>query len=192
MGIRPTVGLLIAWGVGASLAAAGPAEASLLWTWSYSEPGISAGGTLTTDDAANADGFFPITGISGARNGVAITALQPTGTAIPGNEPFLVDNLIRAGGRQLTGNGFGFALADGTFSNAFFADFLTPPGYLEFFSAPPFASGVIGPEDSERPVAFTARISEPASSMLVLVGCLGLLAAKRLRRRGGPPTASPR
>ena len=117
------------------------------WTWSYSEPGISASGTLTTDDAANADGFFPITGISGARNGVAITALQPAGTAIPGNEPFAVDNLIRAGGPQLTGSGFGFALADGTFANAFFADFLTPPGYLEFFSAPPFASGVIGPEE---------------------------------------------
>ena len=188
MGICLTLGLLIAW----ALAAAGPAEASLLWTWSYSDAGISASGTLTTDDAANADGFFPITGISGARNGVAITALQPAGTAIPGNEPFLVDNLIRAGGPQLTGNGFGFALADGTFANAFFADFLTPPGYLEFFSAPPFASGVIGPEDSERPVAFTARVPEPATAMLVLVGCLGLLAARRVGRRGAAPAASPR
>ena len=144
---------------------------------------------MTTDDAANADGFFPITGISGARNGVAITALQPAGTSIPGNEPFLVDNLIRAGGPQLTGNGFGFALADGTFANAFFADFLTPPGYLEFFSAPPFAPGVIGPEDSERPVAFTARVPEPATAMVVLVGCLGLLAARRVGRSGAarPP-----
>jgi hypothetical protein len=154
MGIGLTLGLLIAW----VLAAAAPAEASLLWTWSYSDAGISASGTLTTDDAANADGFFPITGVLGARNGVAITALQPAGTAIPGNEPFLVDNLIRAGGPQLTGNGFGFALADGTFANAFYADFLTPPGYREFFSVPPFASGVVGPGDSERPVAFTARV----------------------------------
>jgi hypothetical protein len=188
MGIRPTLGLLIAW----ALTAGGPAEASLLWTWSYSEAGISASGTLTTDDAANAAGFFPITGISGARNGVAITALQPAGTAIPGNEPFLVDNLIRAGGPQLTGNGFGFALADGTFANPFFADFLTPPGYLEFFSAPPFVSGVTGPEDSELPVAFTARVPEPATAMLVLVGCFGLLAARRLGRRGAAQTASPR
>ncbi len=179
MGIRPTLGLLIISILAAY--AAGPAAASLVWTWNYNEAGISASGTLTTDDAANAAGFFPITGISGARNGVAITALQPAGTAIPGNEPFLVDNLIRAGTPQLTGNGFGFALADGTFANAFFADFLTPPSYLEFFSAPPFVSGVIGPEDSERPVAFTASIPEPASAMLLLVGCLGLLAASRLR-----------
>src|SRR3977135_4175560 len=136
MGSLRTLRLLLAWVLGGSAAAAGPAEASLLWTWSYSEAGIFSSGTLTTDDAANAAGFFPITGISGARNGVAITALQPAGTAIPGNEPFVVDNLIRAGGPQLTGNGFGFALADGTFANAFFADFLTPPGYLEFFSAP--------------------------------------------------------
>ena len=192
MGFRPALGLLIAWFLAASLAPAQPAAASLVWTWSYSEAGISASGTLTTDDAANAAGFFPITGISGSRNGVAITALQPAGTAIPGNEPFLVDNMIRAGAPQLTGNGIGFALADGTFANAFFADFATPPSYLEFFSAPPFASGVVGPEDSERPVAFTARISEPAPAMLFVVGCLGLLAANRLRPRRGVPTASPR
>ena len=158
MGMLPTLGLLIAWIPVASATAAGPAAASLLWTWSYSEAGISASGTLTTDDAANAAGFFPITGISGSRNGVAITALQPAGTAIPGNEPFLVDNLIRAGTQQLTGNGFGFALADGSFANLFFADFQTPPAYLEFFSAPPSASGVVGPKGSERPVAFIARI----------------------------------
>jgi hypothetical protein len=158
MGMLPTLGLLIAWIPVASATAAGPVAASLLWTWSYSEAGISASGTLTTDDAANAAGFFPITGISGSRNGVAITALQPAGTAIPGNEPFLVDNLIRAGTQQLTGSGFGFALADGSFANLFFADFQTPPAYLEFFSAPPSASGVVGPKGSERPVTFIARI----------------------------------
>jgi hypothetical protein len=151
MGMLPTLGLLIAWIPVASATAAGPVAASLLWTWSYSEAGISASGTLTTDDAA-------IIGISGSRNGIAITALQPAGTAIPGNEPFLVDNLIRAGTQQLTGSGFGFALADGSFANLFFADFQTPPAYLEFFSAPPSASGVVGPKGSERPVTFIARI----------------------------------
>jgi hypothetical protein len=97
MGFRPTLGLLIAWLLAASLAPARPAAASLVWTWSYSEAGISASGTLTTEDAANAAGFFPITGISGSRNGVAITALQPAGTAIPGNEPVLVDNVSVVG-----------------------------------------------------------------------------------------------
>jgi len=92
---------------------------------------------------------------------VEITDLQPAGTAIPGNEPFAVDNLLSAAGAgpQLTGNGFGYALADGTYANPFFADFRTPETYLEFFSAPPFGTGndPIGPEDSELPVEFTAE-----------------------------------
>jgi hypothetical protein len=145
------------------LAAAPPESSTLLWTWSYDAPGIAAEGTLTTTGTADADGFYLVTGITGTRNGESIIGLQPVGTAIPGNEPFAVDNLIAAEGPQLTGNGFGYALADGTYANPFFADFLSPPSYLEFFSAPPFGNG-IGPEDSEGPVDFTAEPpgSEPA------------------------------
>ena len=39
-------------------------------------------------------------------------------------------------GPQLTNAGFGFALADGTYSNPFYADFLPTPEYLEFYSMP--------------------------------------------------------
>ena len=138
-----------------SLATSLPDEGALLWTWSYSGEGITASGTLTTTDTADADGFHLITDITGTRNGEAIVALQPTGTSIPGNEPFAVDNLISLTDPQLTGSGFGYAIADGTFANPFFADFLSPPGYLEFFSAPPFGSSA-GLEDSELPVSFAA------------------------------------
>lgn len=134
-----------------------PWEDSLLWRWSYRGENILAHGTLKSTDTADADGFYLITAIAGERNGETIIGLQPTGTAIPGNEPFAVDNLISAQDHQLTGNGFGYALEDGTYANPFFADFLSPETYLEFFSAPPFGPG-IGPEDSELPVDVAARI----------------------------------
>lgn len=133
------------------------AAASLQWSWRYEGAGISARGTLTTSDVANSSGYFQITGITGTRNGITITGLQPAGTAIPGNEPYAVDNLISSKGQQLTGNGFGFALADGTFSNPFFAHNHTPPAYLEFFSAPRSGHG----NHSELAVHFVARIMQP-------------------------------
>jgi hypothetical protein len=83
MGIRPTLGLLIAW----ALAAARPAEASLLWTWSYSEAGISAGGTLTTDDAVNAAGFFPITGISARETASLLPGCSQRARRSPATSP---------------------------------------------------------------------------------------------------------
>src|SRR5215469_1470835 len=106
-----TIGLLV--GIAAF---AVPVHGSTLWSWNYSGTGITASGTFTTLDSPDARGGYLITAISGARNGQTITALQPTGTWIPGNEPYAVDNLVFAGpGPQLTKAGFGFALADGTY-----------------------------------------------------------------------------
>src|SRR4051812_10068568 len=91
-----------------------PAHASRLWSWSYSGDNITASGTFTTLDSPNPQGSYLITAISGTRNGKAITALQQTGTWIPGNEPYAVDNLLLPRpGPQLTKQGFGLALADG-------------------------------------------------------------------------------
>jgi hypothetical protein len=140
-----------------ALSAAHPAQAAKLWSWHYSEGDISANGTLTTDDAPNSAGFYRITGITGSRNGVAITGLQPTGTPIPGNEPYPVDNLIRAGNPQLTSDGFGFGLADGTFANAFFGESHSPKSYLEFFSSPARKADGPGAGQNESPVVFSAE-----------------------------------
>jgi hypothetical protein len=144
--------------LGAALLPMAPASvaASLQWSWQYAGGGISASGTLTTDDAARRSGYFQITAIAGSRNGVRIIGLQATGTAIPGNEPYSVDNLVSLSGSQLTDHGFGFALADGTFVNPFSAHAQASPAYLEFFSDPRVAAG--GPRHSELPVTFTARI----------------------------------
>jgi hypothetical protein len=136
--------------------------ASLQWSWQYTGGGISASGTLTTDDAARRSGYFRITAIAGSRNGVKIIGLQATGTAIPGNEPYSVDNLVRVGRSQLTEHGFGFALADGTFVNPFSVHAQASPTYLEFFSDPRVATA--GPRHSELPVTFTARIVERAKA----------------------------
>lgn len=153
--------------------AAPQARADIVWNWSYSGAGITAGGTLTTADAPDAQGFHQITGITGARNGQAITGLYPTGSAIPGNEPYALDNLVRAEGQdRLTVHGLGFALADGSHANPFFADFLPTPGYLEVLTT-------AGGGFSEVPIVFTASpVPEPAALALVLAG-LGVLACRR-------------
>jgi hypothetical protein len=117
------------------------AASALSWNWNYSGTGIGANGTFTTNDTPDDLGFYLISGITGTRNGETITGLQTTGTPIPGNEPFNVDNLISANSQQLTGDGFGYSTAGGNFVSPFFASFLPTPGYLEVFSAPPIVPG---------------------------------------------------
>lgn len=158
------------------------ANAAKLWNWQYMGAGITAAGTFTTVDPPNADGGYLITAIAGTRNGETITSLQPAHTSIPGNEPFEVDNLVFLGpGAQLSGDGFGFATSGGNYSNPFYASFLPVPGYLEFFSTPPF-TGMPGPGDSELDVQFSATpVPEPSSCAFVLVALvsLGLIVNKR-------------
>jgi len=145
------------------------------WSWDYIAAGISAGGTFTTTDTPGADGFYTITAITGLRNGVAITGLQPAGSAIPGNDPYAVDNLVSISGPQLTWNGFGYALADGSWANPF-SDGSTA---WEYLSVPPYPEGV----GQEVAVAFSAvPVPEPAAGLLMLLGVAGITAASRRHR----------
>jgi len=139
--------------IGAVIALCAPARATLLWNWSYEGAGVSAAGTFTTADEPDAPGFYQITEITGQRNGVAITRLQPAGTSTPGNPGYPVDDLIRAAEPQLTKAGFGFALADGSYGNAFFLDSASPPHYLEAHSA------VQPPAFKEVTIRFNASIA---------------------------------
>jgi hypothetical protein len=160
---------------GALFASAIPAQATLLWDWSYSGVGISAAGTFTTDDVADGLGFYRITDISGTRDGIAITGLQASFTPIPGNAPFAVDNLVSLTGPQLTENGFGFALADGDFANPFDSG----TGDREYISSPPYVDG----GGIELPVTFAASlVPEPDAMSVMLVAVLGVCATRRLRR----------
>lgn len=152
------------------------ALADTTWHWHYSGTGIDAGGTLITSDATDAAGFHQITAITGTRNGDAITGLYPTGSAIPGNEPFALDNLIRVDGTgQITVHGFGFSTASGAHANPFFADFLAEPTYMEVYTT---ASSF-----SETPVTFTASVvPEPETALLTLAG-LGMVGIATAWRR---------
>jgi len=121
-----------------ALAGRPPAGATLLWEWKYTASGIAASGTLISSSKLDTSGHFLISDITGWRNGDPITALEPAGQAIPGNEGFPVDDLIGPGG-SLTSNGFGYETASGNFANPFFADFVTPPTFQEVITQPAFS-----------------------------------------------------
>lgn len=165
-----------------------PSASALSWNWNYSGIGINASGTFTTNDTPDDLGFYLISGITGTRNGETILGLQPTGTSIPGNEPFHVDNLISLNPQQLTGEGFGYYTSGGNYSNPFFASFLPTPGYLEVFSAAPFTPGSdnFGPEDSELPIQFTATlkpIPEPTFILSSLIALGAFSTGSRFKRK---------
>ena len=160
----------------AGMMCTGFAKAALVWDWGYTGAGVDAWGTMTTTDVANSEGFFEITDITGVRNGDAIITLQPTGTSIPGNEPFVVDNLIKASG-ELSGDGFGYGTQSGSFANVFFADWASPPGVIEFATRPSEQT------TSELPVAFRFAPSVPEPSTFALAAIGGLVLFAR-RRRG--------
>src|ERR1700712_1373011 len=101
--------LIVALGLCSMFGMAEHAEAAV-WAWTYSGEGFAASGTVTASDTPDAGGFVPITAISGNRNGVLIVGLQPTGTAIPGNDGFPVDNLVTAATPHLTSKGIGYQL----------------------------------------------------------------------------------
>jgi hypothetical protein len=109
---------------------------ALEWRWSYHGEGVAASGTFVTADSPDADGFYEITGITGEANGVKITGLQPAGTAVPGNDGYPVDNRVRTEAPQLSKDGFGYTMADGTYANPFYGAHFAKPDYYAFFSDP--------------------------------------------------------
>lgn len=165
------------------LATASGAQAALVWNWAYSGSGISASGQFETLETPDANGAYTIVAIRGQRNGEAIIGLQPTGTAIPGNEPYAVDNLVSLAGGQLTHYGFGYQTASGLHANPYLADWLAVPLTYEVLTSPPYAGMT-----HELPVSFDARIAavpEPDALALSLVA-LGLMGGLRHGQRGNP------
>ena len=178
-----------------ALSACGSAAggSTLEWAWQYSGTGaagapLSASGMLYTNRDPDGDGWYQIERITGERDGVSITALYPAGQGIPGNVdpatgvPFVGNNLIRRSGSdgepQLDKNGLQFSLADGSYSNVFYASFLSPPTYLDFHSVPPFPAGAV-PPNSEPPVSFSAEPSDSAMDLSVPIRTGGDLRGRR-------------
>ncbi len=169
------------WAAAALIVAAAPlsAQAALQWNWQYSGVGVDASGTLLTGDVADAEGFYLVSAISGVRNGEAITGLQATGTAIPLNEPFAVDNLVKADG-TLSSHGIGYATTAGTYANLFLAGWLSPAQNVEFSSIPALST------TAEVPVSFSfalaGTVPEPSTLVLAALG-LAMLSMHGLRGR---------
>jgi len=160
-----------------------PSCASTIWRWGYSTSQVIASGTFVTLSSPDASGGYLITGITGMRNGKVINGLQAPGTSIPGNEPYRVDDLLFLGpGPQLTSNGFGYSLSDGTFSNPFFADFLPTPEYLEFFSIPGIGNTELAARFSATPVT----TPEPATFALVFGALVAVSVLQRKRIAQSP------
>ncbi len=113
-----------------------PAFAQLRWCWRFAASGVSAAGAITTGKDADAEGFYRIVGITGTVDSATVIAMQPAGTAIPGNTGFPVDNLIRSSAPQLTERGFGFAASDGAYHNPFYLE-----RYRDYIARPPYANG---------------------------------------------------
>jgi hypothetical protein len=155
------------------------AAATLNWEWNYTGKGINANGTLATTDTPNSSGFYLITGITGTRNGVSITGLQTAGTPIPGNTPFNIDNLISLNSIQLTGEGFGYSTAAGSFASPFYASFtnavLQTPGYLEVFTpSMPL---------NEEPISFSARIVNVPEPLTIIGSFIGASVGLSMRKK---------
>ncbi len=117
---------LILAGVGQAVAAAvlmasSPVSAAQLYNFSYSGTGINATGTLTLGDPGTDPGSFLIAGITGERNGVAISSLLPVGSYPTGPDLTPNDNLFFPNQDiQLTFAGLSFQTADGNKYNPFY------------------------------------------------------------------------
>lgn len=178
-------GTPLIWRLSLVLCAAGGPAMGADFQFHYHAGGITASGRLTTADAPDRHGALRVSAISGQRNGVAIQGLWPTGQPIPLNEGYPVDNLLLVRPPHLTVHGLGYALADGSHANPFFADFTQPNSTVEFFSNQSLPGGS---QTLESPISFRLTPLSEASPWLGLASIVGILAlvAARAPRLGHP------
>ena len=179
-----------------SLASAG---ADLIWNFSYVdiETGgslISAAGTLTTSDlfepniAGTGVGGYEITGISGQRNGLAITGLVPN-PLFPNRQYYNVqyglvnfdDGLLS--GSQLDNNGLLFTVGSAQY-NLFSQQLPIGGGYYEWDTSTPWPTSYVPVEVTITPVPEPSCI---AGALLVLAVVTRQKPRSRTLRPGGDP-----
>ncbi len=156
------------------------ATTTVSWTYTNTAEGVFAQGTFELTPIAGESDYLRVTGITGTRNGIQIIGLYAVDQAVPGNEGYPLDNRFDPTTSGMTKAGIGFQLADLTYVNLFYADFLEPPVIYEVYSAAPFEGLNTAAEDSEFAVAFTAvSVPEPATHLSLLLGLIGLIAGRR-------------
>ncbi len=158
--------LLVASALGLSSLGMTTAALAEEWAFTYSGDGVSASGTFTTAGAALT--AEDILGISGLRNGLAITGLVPVGE----DANFLYDNQFTIGEPNFTDGGMLFSVGGGQ-----------PNTNVYFFEGAYFEVYVDGLSAIETPISWSVTaVPEPATVLSMLAG-LGLMGAYMRRAR---------
>jgi hypothetical protein len=165
------------------------AKADLLFSFSYTGNGVSASGELMTSDitVANVDGTsfsgFDVLGITGQRNGVAITGLVDN-PAFPGatdNGTFLFDNILLTSPFGFDNDGLVYVTgADGNDYNLFSTSVPTGGGYTEY-----------APSTGEQPsvdltiTMLNSNVPDTSSTALLLASAFAvcLVGSSAMKRR---------
>jgi hypothetical protein len=165
------------------------AKADMLFSFSYTADGINASGDLTTSDVtvANVDGSafsgFDILGITGQRNGVAITGLIDN-PAFPGatdNGAVIYDNILLTSPFGFDNDGLFYVTgSDGHEYNLFSTFAPTGGGYSEYVPGTGAQSNV-----DLTLTLVNANVPDTASTALLLASGIAacLIASSVARRR---------
>ena len=154
-----------------AIAPCGPAQATLLWDFSYTGPGVSASGELYTDPLSG--GSYLITDITGARNSDPITGLIPADS-----DDSYSDNLLYPDEPLLDVFGFSYTtLSTGSYN--VFHDTVLPPGcggaaYAEIPGPDYTCNGSNGVDLTAFDVTFAGEVPEPGSMALLASALAGL------------------
>jgi hypothetical protein len=165
-----------------SSAVAAPAFAAQLIDFSFSNSSANATGTFTlSDDATTVNGrqAYKVTGITGVRNGVAFTGLNPAFPTDQGG----ADNYIYLSGDPFTGLGVSYNLADMTYGNIYMGGRSVFEGTSTTLDASAFGNTVEFTTTNLRPATpVGGAVPEPATWAMMILG-FGVVGVSMRRRK---------
>ena len=177
--------MMLATGVSAAAMLAATSASAATFLFSYSGTNATNGaftatGTLTTTNTTtlvNGRAAYTITGITGTRNGAAITGLVPAGTDFGG---LSTDNYLYVAAPYLTLSGFGFSVAG---TGNLFNPYYLGSAYQEYVRNAAGADVQATPGITFTATPVTAAVPETATWAMMIAGFGMMGVALRTRRR---------